>query len=162
VTKLEEIWHWEKFSQYDPVTKQGGMFTSYINCFLRLKQQADGWPRENMTEAEKDGYIADYERVEGDIFFIILGRYIFLNSLFSGVKLEKDQIERNEGMRAVAKLMLNTFWGKVRKIFIYKELRDLNTLFCLFSLAKNPTLARRPTFKRPSLSLKPFLTKRRS
>lgn len=33
--------------------------------------------------------------------------------LFLGIKLDPSQIERNAGMRQLAKLMLNSFWGKV-------------------------------------------------
>lgn len=84
--------------QYDPETKTGGLFAEYINTFLRLKQQADGWPRENMTDDEKDQYIFEYEEVEG-------------------VKLKKEEIDKNSGLRQVAKLMLNTCWGKVSFLF---------------------------------------------
>lgn len=44
-----------------------------------------------MTEAEKDEYIAEFQRVEN-------------------ITLEKDKIERNEVMRFIAKLMLNSIW----------------------------------------------------
>lgn len=33
-----EVWHYEKVDQYDPVTKTGGLFTEYINKFMKLKQ----------------------------------------------------------------------------------------------------------------------------
>ena len=48
-----------------------------------------------MTEADKDKYIADYLAHEN-------------------VPLQKDEIKKNEGIRQLAKLMLNTLWGKVR------------------------------------------------
>jgi len=89
---LHEIWHWKEFSTQ--------LFADYINTFLRLKQQADGWPRENMTEAEKDAYIEDYFNKEG-------------------VGLVKEEIKKNPGLRLVAKLMLNTFWGKVKYLDFY-------------------------------------------
>ncbi len=31
-----------------------------------------------------------------------------------GIKLDPNEIEENAGLRAVAKLFLNSFWGKVK------------------------------------------------
>ena len=70
------------------------LFFRYINQFLRLKQQADGYPRWVKTEEDKDKYIADYLAREK-------------------IQLQKDEIKRNEGIRQLSKLMLNSFWGKV-------------------------------------------------
>lgn len=56
--KIDEIWHYDHF-------ETGSLFAGYINTFLRLKQQADGWPRDNMSDAEKDVYIRDYAQKEG-------------------------------------------------------------------------------------------------
>jgi len=92
VIALHEVWHWKEFSNQ--------LFADYINTFLRLKQQADGWPRENMTDVEKDAYIEDYFNKEG-------------------VGLVKEEIKKNPGLRLVAKLMLNTFWGKVKYLDFY-------------------------------------------
>lgn len=93
VLKIHEIWHYSETEQYDPQAKSGGLFTEYINTFLRLKQQADGYPSSAKTDREKNRYISEYEQMEG-------------------VKLDPSKIERNSGMRALAKLMLNSFWGK--------------------------------------------------
>ena len=29
---------------YDPIAKQGSLFTEYINTFLKIKQEASGYP----------------------------------------------------------------------------------------------------------------------
>jgi len=35
-----QVWHFEEFEQYDPVSNSsGGLFTAYINDFLRIKQE---------------------------------------------------------------------------------------------------------------------------
>jgi hypothetical protein len=44
-----------------------------------------------MSQAEKEAYIADFEHLEA-------------------IKLEFDKIEKNEVLRFLAKLMLNTIW----------------------------------------------------
>jgi len=91
---MYEVWDYTEDSVYDPATKTGGLFTEYINKFLRLKQQADGWPSWVKTEEDKERYIQEYEEKEG-------------------IKLDPTQIEKNSGLRSLAKLMLNSFWGKV-------------------------------------------------
>ncbi|KAJ8019801.1 putative DNA polymerase [Holothuria leucospilota] len=91
--KIFEVWHFEETTQYDPGTKDGGLFVDYINTFLKLKQEADGWPSHCQSEQEKLQYLEEYAEKEG-------------------VHLDRDAIVKNDGKRALAKLMLNSFWGK--------------------------------------------------
>ena len=63
-----------------------------VNRFLRIKQESSGYP-EFKSEEEKDEYISRYKAAEG-------------------IELIKDNIRHNPGLRAVAKLALNSFWGK--------------------------------------------------
>jgi hypothetical protein len=57
VDTIYEIWHFDHVEQYDPRSKTGGIFTEYINTFLKMKQEASGcWfisvhslHRENMS-----------------------------------------------------------------------------------------------------------------
>ncbi|XP_053378490.1 uncharacterized protein LOC128548119 [Mercenaria mercenaria] len=91
--KIYEVWHFDCISQYDPSTKTKGVFTDYINTYLKLKQEASGWPDHCNTYEEKMKYIREYEEKEG-------------------VTLDYDNIKKNHGLRSLAKLMLNSFWGK--------------------------------------------------
>lgn len=50
---------------YDPESNTGGIFTEYINTFLKIKQEASGHPTTCMDEESREAYIADYKRVEG-------------------------------------------------------------------------------------------------
>jgi hypothetical protein len=93
VLKIYEVLHYNETSQYDPITRTGGIFTTYINQFLKMKTEASGYPIGCTTEILKDKYINDFLLVEG-------------------ILLEKTNIKLNEGMRAIAKLMLNSFWGR--------------------------------------------------
>ena len=70
-----------------------GIFTKFINDFIKVKIQASGWPKENMTEAEKNEYIYEYRQNEG-------------------IDLNIDQIQNNPGLRSIGKLIVNSFWGK--------------------------------------------------
>ena len=93
VLKICKVYHWKETTQYDPANKEGGLFASYINTFLKYKQEASG-PRDwiNMLDDVK--------------------RYIDLYFEKERVSLDSEKIEKNPGLRALAKLCLNSLWGK--------------------------------------------------
>jgi hypothetical protein len=93
VISAQEVWHFPNPKQYDRSTKTGGLFAEYVNCFLKIKTEASGWPPGVVTEEQQDRYISDFFDCEG-------------------ILLEKAKIKKNPGLRALAKLMLNSFWGK--------------------------------------------------
>ena len=93
VKDIEVVWHWEKRSVFDPVTKTGGLFTDYINQFLQLKQEASCYPDWCMTPEDKQRYVEDYFKNEG-------------------IRLNPNNIRKNPGLRSLAKLCLNSMWGK--------------------------------------------------
>ena len=88
IKQMYEVWHFKKTSRYDQQTKSGGIFTEYINTFLKLKQEASGWPEWCQTEDNRRQYINDYYEKEG-------------------IWLDPSKIRWNPGLRSLAKLMLN-------------------------------------------------------
>ena len=60
---------------------------------MKAKQEASGWPSDCVTDQQKAEYVTEYEKYEG-------------------ILLDKDKIDVNPGRKAVAKVMLNSFWGK--------------------------------------------------
>jgi len=60
---------------------------------LKIKQEASGWPAGVDTEEQKQAYIRAYYEQEG-------------------IQLEYDKIQKNPGLRTLAKMMLNSMWGK--------------------------------------------------
>ena len=60
IIKIFEVRHWEKKSKYNKDTKSGGLFTEYIDMFLKLKQEASGYPEECVTENDKNEYTKNY------------------------------------------------------------------------------------------------------
>ena len=86
--EIKEIYEVHHFHEHPP-----GLFKEYINKWLKIKQQVSGWPKWCTTEALKQKYIDDYYEKEG-------------------IKLEYDKIIPNDGLRNIAKLMLNSMWGK--------------------------------------------------
>ena len=84
------MYHWQETSQYDPESKEGGLFAPFINTFLQMKQEASGWPTWCETPEDKKKYVDDYLQNEG-------------------VKLNPDNIKKNPGLRSLAKLLLNRY-----------------------------------------------------
>ncbi|XP_057656822.1 uncharacterized protein LOC130894202 [Diorhabda carinulata] len=96
ILDIYEIWEYETV-QYDPSTKSGGLFADYISKFLKIKQQASGWPPECKTDEDKKMYIKEYfDREE--------------------VELNPDEIEYNSGRRQVGKSIITSFWGKLGQL----------------------------------------------
>ncbi|XP_023017938.1 uncharacterized protein [Leptinotarsa decemlineata] len=88
--RIHEIWSYN-ITKFDKLAGTSGLFTEMMNKFVKIKQQASGWPK-NCTE--KDKYIEE--------FFIK-----------EGIELDRSDIVENPGLRSLAKLMLNSFWGKL-------------------------------------------------
>ena len=83
--EIERVWHFPSSSN--------GLFKDYMQRFLKLKQEASGYPPGVVTDVEKDEYIRDYLANEG-------------------VALDKDAILYNPALRLVSKLCMNSTWGK--------------------------------------------------
>ena len=64
-----------------------------MNTWLKLKTEASGWPAWCDTEEKKQLYMTQFQEKEG-------------------ISLEYQKIAVNPGQRALAKLMLNSMWGK--------------------------------------------------
>ena len=90
IIQVFAIWQY-KTLQYDD--RNDGLFTEYVNTFLKMKQEASGYPSNIITAEEKLAYIKNYKEKEG-------------------INLDSKNIIYNPGLRSVAKLCLNSFWGK--------------------------------------------------
>ena len=115
IVKLFEVWNYPNTTKYDSKTKTDGLFSEYVNTFLKIKQEASGYPANVVTEADKDDYIQRYYENEG-------------------VLLDKNQIKVNPGMRSVAKLLLNSFWGRFAMNSHKYQTKYLNTPHDWFEL----------------------------
>ena len=112
IIQIHEVLHWSETEMYNPDTKEGGLFTAYINAFLKLKQESSGYPQNVKTEEEKDVYIQKYLEHEG-------------------ILLDKHSIVKNPGLRSLSKLALNSFYGKfgqrtnMKKTVFIKDIEQL-------------------------------------
>ena len=84
ILKIHEVWHF-------PVHTDE-LFKEYVNTFLKIKQEASGYPKDCVTDEQKQAYIEEYYEHEG-------------------IRLDPEKIEYNPGLRSLAKLMLNSLWG---------------------------------------------------
>ena len=85
ITKIYKVLHYKRRSK--------NIFKGYVSQFLKIKQEASGKPAWVKTESDLEKYIKDYE-------------------IKQGIKLDKNKISYNPGLRAIAKLCLNSLWGK--------------------------------------------------
>ena len=47
-------------TQYDPSTREGGLFVEYINMFLKLKAEASGYSRCVRSPEDEERYIENF------------------------------------------------------------------------------------------------------
>ena len=85
IVTIYEVYHFKE--------SKVGLFDKYVSKWLKVTQEASGWPSWCQTEEQKQQYIQDYEAKEG-------------------IRLEYSNIVKNPGLRSLAKLMLNSMWGK--------------------------------------------------
>jgi hypothetical protein len=59
----------EKITESYESTKYGislfGLFKDYIDTFLKIKQEASGYPKDRVTKEQKQQYVNEYFKVEG-------------------------------------------------------------------------------------------------
>lgn len=91
IVKMYEVYHFDSVSS--PGDPDNDLFGGYIDLFLKIKQESSGWPAYIQTEEEAFQYISNYAAREN-------------------VKLNSEAITKNAAMRSIAKLLLNSFWGK--------------------------------------------------
>lgn len=89
VQEVLEVYHWA-----DHLWEVGGYFRKFTDKFLVAKQQASGWPPGVETAEQKSAFIAE----------ILQHLQIVIDPL---------KVEKNESLRTIAKLFLNSSWGKL-------------------------------------------------
>ena len=93
VLEIFEVFEYD-VTRYDPQTGEGGLFVQYVNTFLKLKTESTGYPSWVRTPEDEDRYV--------DAFYAS-----------EGIRLDKAVIIPNAAKRGLAKLCLNSIWGKL-------------------------------------------------
>ena len=85
IVKIHEVWN------FPEQQRRRGLFADYINTWLKVKQEAAGWPSWCTNNEQKREYVMNYEEREG-------------------IRLNIASIGKNPGRKATAKLMLNRYF----------------------------------------------------
>ena len=110
---IYEVYHFPSSSVH--------LFSGYVNMFVKHKQEASGWPSQNMSESEKDRYIEEYFKAEG-------------------IRLDKDKIEYNLGARKINKQIANSLWGKFGEVQDRLKHVMLNDSASFYQYLTDPTI----------------------
>ena len=119
--RYHEVWAWG-----DAAWFRGGFFQSFLGPLLKLKHEASGWPRPNMTEQERQQHIDTIAANDG-------------------VVIDASRVAKNPALRQMCKLFLNSAWGKFaqnpRKVETKLiDIADGDAVFAFFnSPAHEPT-----------------------
>lgn len=94
IGEIYEVYHWSEEESSDTLLR------GYVSFFLRMKQEAEGWRKlgassENPSEEEKDEVIERVYVENGHI-----------------ARIRKEMMEKNPTKRQLAKIFLNSLWGK--------------------------------------------------
>ena len=88
ILHIDEVWHFPENQ------RRVGLFKEYVNTWLKIKEEASSWP-EHVGEdpVKQQDHITNYFEKEK-------------------IQLDPTNIEKNPGLCTLAKMMLNSMWGK--------------------------------------------------
>ena len=112
------MWHFTETIQYDKTTGTGGIFAKYIGVFLKIKQESSGYLHWCKTGKDIEKFKSDYYQAE---------------------RILLEHVEKNKGMRAIAKIMLNSLWGKLAQRENLTRTEYISEPSKSFDLVTNPT-----------------------
>ena len=113
IQTIHEVWH------FPPRQMRVGLFKQYVNTWLKIKQEASGYPAWANADDKKTQYVREYDQHEG-------------------IRLDPAKIAKNPGKRSLAKLMLNSFWGKFGENLFKNTTEVVHTPAHLFELVSHP------------------------
>ena len=90
---IYEVYEYQ-ITQYSRETEEGGLFVDYVSTFLKLIFEASGYPRWVRSPEDKERYIQCFMESEG-------------------IELDKASMKHNAAKRGLAKICLNSMWGKL-------------------------------------------------
>ena len=121
ITHIKEIIHFPHTSKE--------LFKEYVSKFLKIKEEASGYP---------DHIEKHRGKVSDELFDEMCEKHITEYFDRMGILLEKENIIYNAGMRAIAKLCLNSLWGKFGQRTNLGKSVIINTKEELFKILHNP------------------------
>jgi len=119
VQYIYEVWHFPETCK--------GLIADCVNTWLKIKQEASGWPEGVNTEEERQTYIRNYYEHEG-------------------IHLDYANIEYNPGLRTLAKMMLNSMWDKFGQRLNKTQVRAFDDPYQVHQFLDTDTLDVRNVF----------------
>ena len=85
---------------FDQHNRSNNYMKGYMSFFLRMKQESEGWKKanattENPSDDEKEKCIQELFELNGNV-----------------ARMRKDNVQKNDVQRQIAKIYLNCLWGK--------------------------------------------------
>ena len=125
ITEIYEVHHFDRDNRSDTLMR------GYMEAFLTLKQEAEGWKKlgassDNPSEEEQDRILEDLFEANGGI-----GR------------VKKENVKKNPVLRQVSKIFLNCLWGKFcqrKKMEFFSELTSYKDYEALLSAPESSNM----------------------
>lgn len=127
IEEVYEVW------DYPTEQRSSTLMRGYMEYFLRMKQEAEGWEKLGKNVASQlVGSLKDCNTITEEDKDLICGYIYNQNGGFA--RPRKDKVEKNPVLRQLAKIFLNCLWGKLcqkqateyeKFIYGYKQYLDL-------------------------------------
>ena len=93
IVRVYEMYNWpeNQRKQFNKEMGVQGIFSQYIDRFIKIKCQASGFPHDVVTDEQKDDYVQRFFEREG-------------------IRLNRAEIATNPPLRLISKLLLNSLW----------------------------------------------------
>ena len=127
VLEIYEVWHWDENNRSNTVMR------GYMEFFLRMKQEAEGWEKLGKNIANQlTGNLKDISTLTDEDKDKICNYIFTQNGGFA--RPRKEKVEINPVLRQLAKIFLNCLWGKLvqkapkefeKSIYGYKQYLEL-------------------------------------
>ena len=89
-----QIIHIHEVCNFPESQQKKGLFADNVNTWLKIKEEPSGWPEYVGNDPhQQQEHVANYCAKEK-------------------IQLDPAKIEKNQGLRTLAKMMLNSMWGK--------------------------------------------------
>ena len=98
-----------------------GLLSSYINLFYKIKTESTGYPQWCTDDASKAEFIKNFKERED-------------------IDLDPEKMKPNAGLRALAKLCLNSLWGKFAQRQDLQQCTIVTDSLHLNNLLTNPNI----------------------
>ena len=118
ILDVYEVWNFPETTRYSKMTGLDGIFAKYIDVFLKLKQEANGY----LDWCKTEEYMENFKRDDLDVEGILL-----------------ELMEKNPGLRAIAKIMLNSLCGKLAQRENMTKTEYISDPSKYFDLVTNPS-----------------------